>query len=449
MNCTINLPMIHYPFRSTPKIGQVMLSAWDIHHIQYLAIKNSNDHRSLTIRNIGEVSQLVNRYRGHENSCSNAEYLGSAKLHGILKYLMGMTSEQFLYHNKSLGWAIERFNMNYHILVTSQSIKRVINVDDIIKEKFGLSAEELMAILLLIFWLCNQNPDILTAPENLYRKKENTVFTKESIEKVVHYYTVSYDDVRKSPLGHQIFYSKPFIRTQKGSTLMTNFFLVIMLIADGLYWIVRDYYREMGSQNFTNEFGAMFESYLLELCAKYLNANQFEKLPQSHTKGADFALYFESVVVLVEVKSALFDIGAKQQSPNMESIQKYFDRNINQARSQLNESEKHINGDKPIIKTIALYENFQNSSLLQMAIKESYPDDKYLFIATATDFESLLTLYRIDSNKAEAILCDLITQESGSFMDFYDALQNMDKEQLLNKTNHFDAILGTFENALI
>jgi len=452
MSCSISLPMIHYPTRSMPKVGHIMLSAWDIHHIQYLAIKHSNDHRALIIQNFDELAQLVNRYRGYENSCSNTEYLSIAKLHGILKYLIGMTSEQFLYHNKSLGWAIERFNRNYHILVASKSIERAINVDDIVKEKFGLFAEELMVVLLMIFWLCSQNPDILTAPENLYRKKDSTVFTKENIEKVVRYYAVSYDEVRESTLGYQIFYSKPFVKTQKGKTLMTNLYLIIMLIADGLYWIVRDYYREIDNQSFTNDFGLMFESYLLELCGKYLNTNQFEKLPQRRAKSADFVIYFEKAVLLIEVKSALFDIGAKQQRPNMERINKYFSRNINQARSQLSESEKCINGDKPIIKVIILYENFQNSSLLQMAIKESYPDDKNLFVATANDFENLLSLYCANNSKVEDILSDWVAHANGSFMDFHDALKNIEyvgKRHLLDTINHFDALMNTFKNELI
>ena len=42
----------------------------------------------------------------------------------------------------------------------------------------------------------------------------------------------------------QIFYSKPFVITQKKrEKLAVSIYLVQMMLADGLYWLIRDYYH--------------------------------------------------------------------------------------------------------------------------------------------------------------------------------------------------------------
>ena len=237
--CCIELPILYYPIRSMPTMSAVGLSAWEIQHIQYLAIKHSSDYRDQTIKNEQELAMLVNLYRGYANKHSGAEKIDRADISVIFKYMFGVASEQFIYHN--LSWVFQRFNRNYHILLGSDIISRPIDIDSIVKDRIGLSAEELTVAYFIIFWLCTQRPDILTAPEELYKKKTETVLTKANIERIVEYYTVSYKDVRESPLENLIFYSKPFVKTRKGVTLMTNSYLVFMLIADGLYWILRDF----------------------------------------------------------------------------------------------------------------------------------------------------------------------------------------------------------------
>ena len=92
--------------------------------------------------------------------------------------------------------------------------------------------------------MCSIHPDPLSAPEELYRKKENSILTKKNLERVISYYSVTYEQVRNSSLRKQIFYNKPFVITQKTKeTIAVSFYLVQMMIADGLYWLIRDYYH--------------------------------------------------------------------------------------------------------------------------------------------------------------------------------------------------------------
>ena len=65
----------------------------------------------------------------------------------------------------------------------------------------------------------------------------------------------------------QIFYNKPFVITQKTKeTIAVSFYLVQMMIADGLYWLIRDYYHNNHwGTKFIIAFGEMFEDYFEEL----------------------------------------------------------------------------------------------------------------------------------------------------------------------------------------
>lgn len=38
-----------------------------------------------------------------------------------------------------------------------------------------------------------------------------------------------------------------------------------MIVGNGLYWLVRDYYLKHGSQKFVNTFGLIFEDYIKDL----------------------------------------------------------------------------------------------------------------------------------------------------------------------------------------
>ena len=83
------------------------------------------------------------------------------------------------------------------------------------KELFELTVEETLAVEWTVLWLCYNCPAPLSLSEKKYRKKDERILTKNNIERIIDYYSVTYEQVRKSPLGKQIFYSKPFVITQK------------------------------------------------------------------------------------------------------------------------------------------------------------------------------------------------------------------------------------------
>jgi hypothetical protein len=237
--------------------------------------------------------------------------------------MMGMTYEQFKYQN--LAWTYQSFSLNYHILLVSSKINRdeIVDINEITKELFGLSADEYLTNVLYLLWLCSERTDPLGAEDELYKHGANSILTKANLEKIINYYSVTYDDVRKSSIQKQLFYSKPFVITQKNKeTIMVSMYLVQMLFEYGLYWLIRDYYYKNGKgTGVINAFGTMFEEYFIELVEIYLAEEMWYKIPEQEKKSADFFVEFEDAVFLFELKSCLLGIKAKQQAPDDQIMQ--------------------------------------------------------------------------------------------------------------------------------
>lgn len=431
LNCCMTFPVNVVLHGFIHKQVPVMLSAWDIQGMAYLAVVNSNDYRK-NVMQLGQAGTAINLYRGYENIHSKAEYIKGANIQDIFKVFMGMTYEQFKYQN--LAWTFQNFNRNYHILVGSEKIRRekIIDVNEMTKELFNLNVEELLSVEMIILWLCSQHPDPLGAPEKLYCKKDQSILKKENLQKIIEYYIVSYDEIRKSPLGKQIFYSKPFVTTKKShESIAISFYLVVMLLADGIYWLVRDYYqKKKWGTKFINAFGEMFEDYFEEMAEIYLPKDAWRKIPEQKKKSADYFVEFEDAVFLFELKSGLLGIGAKQQVPDVQQIDKFYSRNILEAYEQLKMSEKEYEGIKPVIKVFLLYENTTNTQIIMSSIPEVFFYDKGCYVMTIEDLEMMLATYKSNRNKFRKVVKRLIQNENSEFHC----------ESVLNILNDYEAV---------
>lgn len=452
MNCCMKFPLNIIKSGFIHKQVNVMLSAWDIQDMAYLSIRNSNDYRHDDLLS-QDMGMIVNLYRGYENEHSKSEFLKDADSADIFKIMMGMTYEQFKYQN--LAWTIQNFCRNYHILIGSPNINRekIIYINQITDELFGLNVDELLAVEMMILWLCSQNPSPLTASEKLYNRSETGVITKEAIEKVVGYYSVTYKDVRNSPIGKQIFYSKPFVKTDKTQeNIMVSFYLLAMTFADGLYWLMRDYYRNNNwGQKFINSFGEMFEDYFQELADTYLDEKQWFKIPVQKKKSADYYVEFDNAILLFELKSGLLGIGAKQQVPDIQQIDTFYKRNILEAYEQLKNSEEEFQGEKQILKIFLLYESATNMQIIMASIPDIFINDKGCYIMTIEDLEMLLATYRNDREKFNKVIYTLLNNENSEgrcesvlkVLGDYDAIGDM---HFIGERDYYTNILERFKN---
>lgn len=448
----VEIPVIRYGI--TQKLI-VQLSAWDIPNIAFLSVKESNDYRHSD--EVSSVGQLVDLYREYENEHSAAESVKNAA-DGVFRVVLGMTAEQFQY--QKLWWIFEKFNRDYYILLAAKNFehRNEIDTNAVVKEVFGCSADDYVAILLMIFWLCSQHPDPLSAPESLYCRKENSILTAENIAKFIEYYSCDYKELREHSLGKQLLYSKPFVKTQRyGVYLAVSMHLVAMMVGNGLYWLVRDYYFKQGTQKFTNAFGLLFEDYIKDLALNYCETFEYKVLSAGAKKGADFLFDFGMLQLLVESKSSLLKLDAKQQVPNMESTNRFFNCTISEAYTQLNSSYEELKEkiDVPLLKIILLYDEFSNTAIIELSEREIFAKDNLCFIMTIRELEILLYLHRNDKAKEEHILNKLLDsirpvglRKRQNIGAIYEELSISENQHLDGRMDYFSKMIKHFGNNL-
>ncbi len=426
------------------RCAKVILLAWDIPSIEFLSVKYSNDYRN-SHKKI-QPALLVNYYREYENDRSS--FPENASINTIFRSILGMTSEQFLY--QELWRLFEKFNRDYHILLAAKGYKHRegLDINAITCATFGISADDYIAVLLIVFWLCSQHPNPLDAPENLYRKKDATVLTKENITKFVEYYSCTYEEIRKSPLGKQLLYSKPFIKTSKGAYLSSSLFLVAMIVNNGLYWLARDYYHSQKSNFFVNVFGEVFEDYIEELASKYWQNGKWEKLPEGKEKSADYLFDFDNLKMLIECKTSLLALDAKQQVPNIANLNKFFEHTIRESYEQLNSSYSKLapSSEVPIIKVILLYDEFSNTAIIERSIPEIFDHDHLCYVMTISEFEVLLYTHRYSQTKHTQIISQILQNGKREQKQSFGSI--LDNLSLYNNNGHFEGDMNYFSKLL-
>ena len=430
---------------------EVLLTAWDILNVEFLSIKNSNDYRDSKQKS--SIGELINLYRGYENAQKDLEYLKDGSLNEVFRTILGMTAEQFQYQN--FEYFFERFNRNYYILVAAEEFEHrgCLDASAAVNNVFGYSIQDYLSVMLMVYWLCSKCPEPLSAPENIYKKIDATVFTKENITNFVKHYSCSYSDLRDSSLGKQLLYSKPFIKTDRSSKYIASSLLVVfMLIGNGLYWIVRDYYQKKGTQEFPNKFGLLFEDYIKDLASMYCKQNEWQVIEQGVDKGADFLFDFGNLRLLIEAKSALLKLDVKQQVPNIQSANQFFERNIEESYKQLNRSFENFSpkGDSPIAKIILLYDEFSNTSIIEHSLFEVFQGDKNCFVMTIRQFEILLYLRKNDTAKFGVILekinnCITLASSKTNIDALYSELNINDNPHLKGEMDYFQKQMKHFE----
>ena len=418
------------------RTGKVALLGWDIQNIAFLSVKHSNDYRDSNSST--SVSEIINLYRKYDNDHSAAEQLRESDIDGVFRIIMGMSSEQFPF--QQLGIIFEKFNRDYYILMAADHFEHhsKLDMNGIVEDTFDYSADDYVAVLMMVFWLCNQSPIPLRAMERVSLEKESDLISVENLTKFIDYYSCTYKELRESKLGKQLLYSKPFIKTQRtGSYITSNMFLVAYTIGNGLYWLVRDHYCNLKSQHFINTFGLLFEDYIKDLAQRYCVQTEWKQLSQGKKKGADFLINFGNLIFLIESKSGLLPLGVKQQVPNLEQADLFFTRTIQEAYEQLQSS----------------YDQISNTGIIEKSITGIFDNDPNCFIMTIRDLEIFLYLHKYDPIKRMAI-CDRIIDQlklgknRESIGGIYESLDITGNPHLSGEMDYFQKLLKHFEKKL-
>ncbi|MEA5085120.1 MAG: hypothetical protein VB018_13380 [Lachnospiraceae bacterium] len=398
--------------RNLSKISQnVFVTGWNLIDLSYNAIISSNDFRGKEIENDEELYLLVSAMENVREK-RESEFINSLSeddITELLLYLWGFTGEQLKVETLSKV-PINASRELYILFESSKNVEGISDIADIVIKETGIDWETVITSLYLAWFGSILNPNIMELEQNI---KWDNGLNHEAFNKVIERYTTTYEEIRGSELGRQYLYTKPFVKTQHNDLLSVNCFLNLFLYEHCILWIVRDYYRHQDNQIFTSEFGRCFEAYFKELLEDYLEPEEFSRIPEENTKRADWKIQIGDYKFLIEQKSTVLGLTAKQQKSNIETIKIFSNRHIIKALHQLENTELGFNDGK-YIKIVLIYEDYLQTEMLENVFSMKSCDiknDYYFWLVTIEEIEMLLYICKHDRKLFYDVISEKVKRE--------------------------------------
>ena len=375
----------------------VFVTAWDLVDLAYEAILATNDYRAGLIDK-DEFLMLCSGIRATGEIREKERLDNPNWTHkDMMLYLFGFGTEQFRYETLNIHNAAIHREL-YMLLELAPKIQGVSDIPVIIKSEIGVEWKTVLGSLSLAWVASLMN---ISQEQVLAHTLWNESFKKEDYEKVLSYYTTTYTEVRENKREkRQLFYIKPFIRTERTNSLIcVSPYLAFFLYEHCLFWLVRNYYSKQKNQLFTSEFGKIFEVYFYNLLTNTVGYENFQKIIEESEERADWYVEIGGYRFLIEQKSAALGLMAKQQDSDIKETETYCKRNIIKALKQLEKTEQVLN-DGPYIKLILIYEEYLNTHILDTVFQMEECktiDDCLYWIITIEEAEMLFHLYKENS----------------------------------------------------
>lgn len=412
----------------------VFVTGWGLIDLAYHAMLATNDFRGKPIENENELLILCladNSYLQEEEKPLIAK-IGQRP--EFFFYLEGFAGEQMKI--EQLNNVFDNAARELYMLFEIAPRLNLIDIGEIVKAETGVTWSVLCASLFLAWFGFSREATL----ENMKRMVAwDEEFSLEDFERVMARYTATYSDVKESDLKRQILYTKPYIRTKRGELISINCFLNLFIYEHCVLWAVRDYFLKQKDQQFTAIFGILFEEYFCELLNTYLPHGSFQRIPEAAgTKRADWRFEVCGYTFLLEQKSTILQLAAKQQQSDYEAIETFAVRSIIKAMWQLATTEKEEVG-KQCIKIILLYEDYLGSDILDhvFSLDECNVDnDGHYWIATIETMERFLSLAHRNPEKCEEIIrkkIELDQEKSLSGRSLYFLLNDELENEYLNQ----------------
>ena len=455
---------VKFPYfenKNIQRIQNVLVNGWALHDLSYYFICFSNDYRGKDIENDEELAMLLSLLATIQNN-------KDAKLHedfknepdgvkDILLFVYGMLGEQLKY--QTVAKSLENAARELFILFecSPDSIAST-NLSEIVKEETGQTWENVVTYLFFAWFISTQQSNVLDIEELV---NWNDDFSYQGYKDIIKRYSCSYNEIREdiNHLDRQILYTKPYVITQKGKTTSINVYLNLFLYEHCIFWIIRDYYRKKGSQQFTSDFGKYFENYLQKLFDLYLNSYDYERIEESDfVKRADWRLDLNGFKVLIEQKSSLIPLMMKQQESDISILKNYCQTHLVEAMEQLEQTERDWN-DGEYIKIILVYDDYLKAEVLDqvfMLPNCNVCDDRNYWLVNIGEMERLLYLYHSDLPTFEVLMNEKIKREKkrsneGRNLEQLFSLLEVSENMFLQRKEvkyYSDIVINTLENYL-
>ena len=381
---------------------------WNLMKLSFFAIKKCNEYSNVSMSKENLIIAL-DKLAKAENESQGSQYDVSEN---ILDFLSALSNEQLWFEENKWDQEYNRIykmfcDINKNPLYDQSERVGYINISDIFKEVTGYDIESFCRMYFIVFSIAKDNANV---GEYLYSNLNNYLDKQYSTQNIINFvmYISKSIEYIKNANTYALLRAYPLIRVNEKNIIMTNIAAYIKSLPDIVYWIVRDRFKESGSQQFTNYFGYCFECYVEELLGTYISS--YEKIPETgKTKKADWMIETQKYAIIVEQKASLFGITAKDTSNESEaikSIQRYRLKVIKEAFEQLYETS--ILTEKEIIRIILSYEKIYDEGMMkQEALKEISiaETEKYSYwIVKIEDFENLIATLGNDEEKFNEIM---------------------------------------------
>lgn len=407
----ITLPMVNAATKIQSR-HTFIIQAWGLIDLAYYEILYSNDYRNRNIESDDDLYLLavaVDNLRARHESEKLSEWQASQTK--LMYYLYGFGGEQF--KHQAIGTVFDTLYRELHVLLDiGSTIPDGLKISSLFQEIAGMSWQSMIAIQQFL-WFAFQKYDTLSdvLDHTFFRSDE----IKKRVEDVANKYSASYEDIRKSELKRQIFYSKPFVKTGRNEIVSISPFLNLSILEQSVQWTIRDGLRDRGyhAEVFTSFFGKCFEVYFQQLLSDCLSPGEYRRIDEEREKRADWEICIGSTKIIVEQKSALLFLSAKQQESDIVSIEKYARNTLLKAVNQLKITEESLNNGK-YIKIILLYETYLKDEMIDYffdSLDCPFENDNYYWMVTISEMERLLYLQKSNPQLFMSIITEKINRE--------------------------------------
>lgn len=437
------------------------LPAWSLADLSWLAIQHSNDYRSLN-PTVNDIYKLNNLLAGIGDKIAERRRDEIANEDMKTHILLGLSQKQFWYQEIIRGGNLYYNFLRYYILLYEipQHFPAHKSPNEDLIEETGLDIKSFSQLLMAV-WAFNINISSLIRVNISDELKEVIpILTEANLQKCIDTFSADYKYYRKPGYPNNPLFFKPIIKTNTGKVIVSNSFIWAKKIYEGIYWLIRDKYLQQKSQTFVNNFGEYYERYIHGILAFYLKPERYEKIEKTNdNKKADWVIYTEKYVLVVEQKSCLMTIALKEEYPSLHKLDDYLE-NFKEAYVQITETVKTINtSGKQIIKLVLHFEKFYlGEALIKERMHQLYKNDfndmtNYFFIDTE-EFEKLIQVLADDEDTFDRIIETKIAYEDNApiaegreFQSIIQRVINLKDVRYLDSYKHFfDGLFGNLKD---
>lgn len=392
----------------------MIIQPWQFADLIYQSVLCSNDYRGMNDLSYNMVLLILLQTNEYIDLKINPIINTLHSSLDITLFLYGFVGEQFKYQNKFIFYN-NLVRELYILFNLGKKYNKNLDFETDIQREIGVSWKDVIFVLYGIYlnsWI-EQNIDNAIN----YLIFENEVEKNEVFNKVVRYYSVDYSDIRKSNLGRQIFYSKPYVVNQKNETVCFSIFFNQFIVEHALFWILRNYYKNKlknESRKFTSQFGFLYEKYFEEICNFF--SVQKEKIPECNEPRADWKLTLGEYIVLIEQKSSIFSLAIKQQITDCIKYKDEIKKRLFKGLTQLEKTEKDLKLQNTI-KIVLCYDEYLDANILHRILNDAISpvrNDGHYFLANTIEIEMFLELSTVNKPLFDQVVKEMLKRNKST-----------------------------------